>query len=220
MLRIASWFLLICAALSSFGCDESLPPYSEPTAVLKADMYALVPLSVNYKEYAWSDYGFLPDNTTKFRISAVNTYEETFQGPLEVKGRLEVWPVLSKSDIDRIPVVWPGEMPSTRAVIPITKYNIISTWLIDPTKTTLTMKPGDKVMFAVDWAYAVGLTNVLFFLPVESEIINTKTIERVYRKTVFRARATVQLFKGAAPIVSPEIEFSLTFSGTVYLTRP
>lgn len=134
MLRIASWFLLICAALSSFGCDESLPPYGEPTAVLKADMYALVPLSVKYKEYAWSDHGFLPDNTTKFRISAVNAYEETFQGPLDVKGRLEVWPVLSKSDIDRIPVVWPGEMPTMRASIPITKYQIISTWLIDPAK--------------------------------------------------------------------------------------
>lgn len=82
------------------------------------------------------------------------------------------------------------------------------------------MKPGDKVMFAVDWGYVVGLTNVLFFLPVESEIISTKTIERKYRTTVFKARATVQLFKGAAPIVSPEIEFSLTFSGTVFLTRP
>lgn len=48
------WFLLACAAVVASGCDESLPPYTEPETVLIPSMAITGPTVVVRFDMAWT----------------------------------------------------------------------------------------------------------------------------------------------------------------------
>jgi hypothetical protein len=117
-----------------FACDESLPPYRQPPNLLRAELDVEDGL-VNRLVLCDGTFRAWDPGTIAFRISVINTFDETLQGPASaVAGQVEVW---KKDD------------PDFGRIIPIFGA-------IDPRHVRfgiLTLDPGDTLEVFANWRH-------------------------------------------------------------------
>jgi hypothetical protein len=122
--------LLITVALAmalavSMSCDESLPPYQNPSNVLEGKVRAQYVLSFS-------------ENSMHVFFTVTNVYEETFQGQAPLTGTL---------------VVTSKRNPQVQKTFHLTANNISYAASYDKATGVLTIDPGDSVVFSSTWDF-------------------------------------------------------------------
>ncbi|MBI4429549.1 MAG: hypothetical protein HY562_10570 [Ignavibacteriales bacterium] len=120
---------LLISAMSflffAFSCDGELPPYSDPSDVLRGHWDSFYALSVS-------------TNTLRIYVVVENTFDETLQGSATIGGQL---------------VVTSGRDPNIRRTFTLTESNIIYARSYNAATRILTIDPGDSVKMETIWNF-------------------------------------------------------------------
>jgi hypothetical protein len=180
---VTRYWLSICLIGGAFvfACDESLPPYEQPSNFLRAEL-GVVDGMIDRQVIC--DYTFTRWNpgTIAFRINVINTFDETLQGPASaVTGQVEVW---KKDDPDfgrTIPIFGATDPRHVRFGV-------------------LTLDPGDTLEVAVDWFHD-DIQNRRIWKVFRFRPLNT----------AIRARARLKVFNDAPELFPPEFEVKVKY---------
>ncbi len=112
------------------GCDESLPSYREPSAVLQGKVEANYILTSS-------------DNRVGVAVTAINRYEESLEGRRVVTGSIEI---RSK------------RKPELRKTLDVSSVHLVYARFHNSQTGMVRMDPGDSVRFLVSWNLAGGDT--------------------------------------------------------------
>jgi hypothetical protein len=115
------------------GCDEALPPYENPKALLGELTF---------------QYVFKPDeNDFRFYVAVRNIYDETFQDSVSVKGTLEV--ILKRDQRFRKTF----KISMSNYYTPVAYLDSIDSGTYDINTNMFTIDPGKKVEFLCQWNF-------------------------------------------------------------------
>ncbi|MFA6541300.1 MAG: hypothetical protein WCT99_06825 [Bacteroidota bacterium] len=207
-------FIVSFVLLSSvifLSCEDPLPPYIPPQKNLQGIFVSHDETTVLFATGYWgstpfTSYDYDPIKPETFRGYTVtfgikNIYEETFQGKVNIQGKIEIWP---------------EGFPDDKSTLSITKEMIMTGSSFDPITSVATMNPNSvlyiesKVKFQTD--------NGKFFnqfAAVENIQDGKWTKSIYYRPLSVVARMSVQLFDNLEP-VSIEQKFFITFQARYY----
>ena len=164
-----------------FACEESLPPYQQPPNLLRAGLDVEDGL-INRLVLCDGTFRTWDPGTIVFRLSVINTFDETLQGPASaVVGQVEVW----KKD-----------NPDFGRTIPIFGAN-------DPRHVSfgiLTLDPGDTLEVLASWRHD-DIQNRRIWRVYGSRPLNT----------TIRARARLKVFQEAPELFPPEFEVNVKY---------
>lgn len=183
-LFVSSLFLI----LMSGGCDESLPSYREPGAVLDGRVMAAYVLTAS-------------ENRIRIFVTAVNTYEETLEGRRILSGSVEI---RSK------------RKPELRATVSFTSSNVIYARNTSSQTGMIRLDPGDSVRFMVSWDSVgddaaggdgfVGLFS--YFIDPACPGPPPQPVRSIAFRETFVLSGEVRVFEQAGPAVFGPAEFS------------
>jgi hypothetical protein len=117
--------VLATALAVSMSCDESLPPYQNPSDVLQGKARAQYVLSFS-------------ENSMHVFLTVTNVYEETFQGQAPLSGTL---------------VLTSKRNPKVQKTFHLNANNISYAASYDKATAVLTIDPGDSVVFSSSWDF-------------------------------------------------------------------
>lgn len=116
----------LVGVLPAAGCDETLPSYREPGAVLEGRMEARYTLTAS-------------ENRVGIIVTAVNRYEESLEGRRVLSGQVEI---RSK------------RRPELRKTLTISPTQLIYARFNNNQTGTVRIDPGDSVRFLIVWNLA------------------------------------------------------------------
>lgn len=182
--QILSALLSIIFPLLLFvgACDESLPSYREPGAVLEGKIEARYTLTAS-------------ENRVGIVLTAVNRYEESLEGRRDFAGSIEI---RSK------------RRPELRKTLTISSTHLIYARFHNSQTGMVRIDPGDSVRFLVSWNLASSDTaGDDEFLKLFSSYIDPTCPSRAvaFRET-FVLTGELRVFEQAAPAIIGPTEFS------------
>jgi hypothetical protein len=161
------------------SCDESLPPYRQPPNLLRVALDVEDGL-VNRLVLCDGTFRVWDPGRIAFRLSVINTFDETLQGPASaVTGQVEVW---KKDDPD-----FGRTIPIFGAVDPRhVRFGI------------LTLDPGDTLEVFASWRHD----------DVQNRRI-WRVFDMRPLFTTIRARARLKVFNEVPELFPPEFEINV-----------
>ena len=127
-------YLMLAGLLfvAGIGCEESLPPYQEPTDVLVGEVGLQVPDTVlMYTTSAWTN--FYPASTLIAEMKLTNVYDDLLEGEALVQGSM----MLQSG----------GTVPRT-LVIPLAPGNLLTPPIF---QGNVALPPGESADFSTLW---------------------------------------------------------------------
>jgi hypothetical protein len=219
MHRTTSLGVLFSAILFISGCKESLPVYTPPENILKAEMKFSVPADIEYIYSKDRKYQYEIENriilaSAVLEIWVTNLYEETIQDKALALGYIEI----------RRP-----DNPLWYKKISFSRRDIASNGIIDSTGI-LTLNPGQSMMVLKYWdfkdssgSYAFWKTaaqdtqGVLWTYPDGTDV---HAIFRNHKPILLKVKATIQLFNHLGSIQTEDTDMNLHFFGKIKLDDP
>ena len=180
---VATVLLAALVSLSSGPCDESLPPYQEPNRLLTGTISCAYVLSG-------------ADNSLKVYLTIKNVFDETLQGPAQMRGRIEI---ASERD------------PAVTRTASITSANIMSAPGYNALTGQLTIDPGETIRLGYSWDFADDRGNDLrksFFKYVQDPTCRGRCLAYT-EDLVIRAELTVYAKTG--PVLGGPFRYSMCF---------
>ncbi len=193
-------FYLFLTGLIVFvpACDESLPEYTEPENVLIGKIigpventtYSIV-IHENH-EYDPPAISFRGDSTIIFRLEVLNTYDEVIAESTFVSGYVKIW-LATDNENEIIQNIVPSDLIQYSPVLEIPAGGKV---YLD-VKVKFRNTRGDYIWLGKSRIeYPIGTVT---YLPIK-----------------LKAKSYIRLYKKLGPIVTPEINFTLSVSGTVF----
>lgn len=157
----------------TLSCKESLPPGGDPPQVLEA---------YTYNVYAIS----LQENMLKAYMTVVNTFDETFDAPAQLRGQFVI--------------TWNRDASFRKTVI-LTRSNLISARGYNPETGVLRFDPGDSIRFGFSWDLVAddgrSLFDLLLFLPdpqCPAQYVSVQPVEVIVEGNILLYERTGVLF--------------------------
>jgi hypothetical protein len=183
---MSRWLLAIL--LSVVSCDESLPPRSEPQQFLQAS-YSVASGTVVVRNSAIVGLG------GTFAIALKNIYSEVLQDA-----------EFARVDLD----VWLRDMPDVGCKVTATKNDLTDPFLI--VGGQLTLRPNVSATFLKQWDHKTTAGRPFWEFVPSRPRINQRGEEYLESDTLhFVTSGKAQLFKGKAPEVLRQTQFSLVY---------
>jgi hypothetical protein len=188
--RIFFVLAVLLALFVAMTCEESLPPYNEPSQVYEMRLSSSqAGLNLVIRDTLAVVRG---KGNIDFIISLKNVYEETLQDTLKYQiGSLDIW--------------W-EKKPHIKQILPITIRNEIYTEEIG-FWGDICMDPGDSIRLVVSWDWVDDLDNHLW------EYLSPKLVGDVkeYVPMDLKVQATIQLFEHTAIVYSDILDVRIKF---------
>ncbi len=180
LLIITSW-VLFCS-----GCDESLPPRSEPTQVIMASVappYAYIPVQDG-----------VPTGTEGFlTASLTNIYDDVLQKEANIGGSIDVWL---------------ADNPQVHRTILLTARDLTHPSLDGK---LLTLKPGEAARVLAAWDQRTDEGIPFWNYVHRTHIVNATNDYYDTDPIEFVAQASIQVFANVQPRTSPAIHYTTMY---------
>ena len=184
--RISSILIVSLSVLSSSGCDESLPPRSEPARVVEASVsppYSYIPIQDGN-----------PTGTEGFLTASLrNIYDDALQKEAHLQGTIDVWI---------------ADNPKAHRTIRLTAGDLKHPSLDGK---LLTLTPNDSARFLAAWDQRTDdgipfwrFANLTHIENANSDYWDSDQIE-------FVAQASSQVFENVQPRTSPLIHYTTMY---------
>jgi hypothetical protein len=178
-------FAVLICCFAFFSCDEELPSYKPPENLLRTELG----VSDNFiNRFVYCGDGSKTWNLDPiiFKIIAINTFDETLQGPANfVSGKVEIW---QREDPDFGRTIFISGAVDPRHV----RNNV------------LTLDPGDTLEVGVAWYHEDDT----------GQRIWRKSALRPFNATI-HARAQIKPFENVPVFFLPEIKLQVTYDVNV-----
>lgn len=200
--HVALLLLLTSFALSS--CDESLPPRTTPSQLLKAQL-GRTDSTVAIYWYPESDTRQIIGSAGSILIFVTNEHDEVLQGDFDREGWVDIWlDMLGTSGTNRL--------------------DVTSFFPNDPMQVNngvLTLHPGETLTLQAQWNHqTVG--GKPFWLMGSRTLVVPPLGDSYYetQPMTFVGRGNVQVFKQTAPLQTPEFRFTLVYREYIKESHP
>jgi hypothetical protein len=177
---------VICVLFAS-GCDESLPPRSDPQNFLQASVAS------PYDYATFKDSSILPPSG-KIVASLKNLYDDVLE---------------KEADIQVTINIWMADAPQNRRTLRLTAYSLSHPAL---NGNQLTLLPRDSAQFVAVWNQCTD-SGIPFWSLVPKTWGELPGGERFQQSAPieFVAQASIRVFKNVQPRVSPPTHFRIIF---------
>ncbi|MBI3110423.1 MAG: hypothetical protein HYZ01_02520 [Ignavibacteriales bacterium] len=176
--------ILISTSLSFSTCDEFLPAYSEPDAVLEATLSTQYVLDIT-------------DNSLKVYLTARNVFDETLQAKADVTGTIELESLRD---------------PSVRKAFLLSAANFIEAPGYNRNTGILTINPHQSVRLGVSWNFVTDDAGRDIRREFFKYIEDPTCEDRCFALTEdWVVRGRVQLFEKTGSSVADSIQYALCF---------
>ncbi|HTX17681.1 MAG TPA: hypothetical protein VMG34_03385, partial [Bacteroidota bacterium] len=136
-----TWASSLLMSLLAAGCDDPLPPYQRPTAIVETVVPAATLDTVTIVE-SFEAFGpdsnliLIPASPVHFKFYAENLYDETLYGAAAISGKLELWV---------------SDRPYLKRTISVSSDNLMPTLVYNSRTHNLTLDPKTPLWFDVPW---------------------------------------------------------------------
>ena len=179
--------VIVAFVLLASGCDESLPPRSDPTNILQASID--MPL-----EYVELKDGMLIPYSGRLSASIKNTYTEVLQQKADIKVSISIWMATA---------------PENHATVVLTHTSLANPPLYGG---QLTLLPHDSAHFVTVWnQYADSGEPFWRLVPLSWKVGPGGEAYQQSEPVEFVAQASIQVFENVQPRVTPAIHFFVTY---------
>jgi hypothetical protein len=192
-LRIIIIVAIIVVWRYGSGCDESLPQREEPARVFTATVSGVYLYRIDV-------------NAIGVTLNVVNTFDETLQARLSIDGNVDIQ--------------W-NRSPEYRVSIPLSKFTLIHSGIIDQQTRILTLDPGDSLIFYTVWDL---VTDDTVFIPgmfdynVEQTCLTpTGSLKVSKGKETFDFSGSVKIMDRTGYTIISQSHFDLCYYATYYV---
>lgn len=182
-----SWILFASLLVS---CDEVFPPYAQPRNVLRGELSAVVPDTIEVFQSP-DDGSYSMNSSFTFKVTITNLHDDLLEGTAQVGGNISVF---TFGAVPRLVVVALTLGDLRRP--PVFQGNIA-------------LPPGKDAEFDLYWLPIPNANNGHMLFEGESYV--EKDSARVYAPISCIAYATAQLFERVQAAKAGECQFSLVF---------
>lgn len=120
------WVLLLSLGVGNVRCDEALPPFENPSDVVKAGVIRARYINV------------VDDNSVEITLTVRHQYDETLEGETNLNGSVTI--ELPRS-------------PSIKRTIPFNYLSLVTNQKYNSTTRILRFDPGDTLIFRIRWNF-------------------------------------------------------------------
>jgi hypothetical protein len=179
--------LIVAFVLLASGCDESLPPRSDPTNILQASFD--VPLeNVELKD------GMLLPYSGRLSASIKNTYTEVLQQKADIKVSISIWM---------------ANAPENHGTVVLTQTSLANPPL---SGGQLTLLPHDSAHFVTVWNQHTDSGEPFWKLvPMTWKLGPNGELYQQSEPIEFVTQASIQVFENVQPRLTPVVHYFITY---------